>query len=97
MLGCVPAGNSGLGTPTGETTFLGTVTSVDIGDTDHPYLKWVVTLKIDRIDSGPSPGESFRYAIHSPSQEGIKVGQRYRISAKQVGDGYELLSRGRMD
>ena len=76
----------------GLTTFHGTVTSIDIGNTKHPYLKWVVTLAIDKVDSGPSPGKSFWFAIHSPSQEHVKVGQRYRIMATKNGDGYEVIS-----
>jgi len=81
----------------GEVTFLGTVTSVDVGNLNHPYLRWVVTLKIDKVVSGPSPGEGFWFAIHSPSQEGVKVGQRYRITANKNGDGYDLVSRDRVD
>lgn len=80
-----------------ETTFVGTVTSVDIGKTQHPHLKWVVTLAVDWVDSGPSPGESFWFAIHSPSQEGVKVGQRYRITARKKGDGYDLIAHNRVN
>lgn len=80
-----------------ESTFIGTVTGVDIGNVRHPYLRWLVTLKIDQVVSGPSPGEGFWFAIHSPSQEGLKVGQRYRISARKTKDGYELMSRARLD
>jgi hypothetical protein len=85
------------GAKAGEVTFLGTVTSVDIGNLHHPYLRWVVNLKIDKVISGPSPGEGFWFAIHSPSQEGIKAGQRYRITAKQNRDGYTLVLRQRVD
>jgi hypothetical protein len=78
-------------------TFVGTVTGVDPGNTDHPYLKWVVTLTIDEVLSGPPPGLSFWFAIHSPSQEGVKVGQRYRIAAKKNVDGFDVISHDRAD
>jgi hypothetical protein len=80
-------------TNSNESTFLGTVTSIDIGNTKHPYLKWVVTLSIDKVDSGPSPGTGFWFAIHSPSQEGVKVGQRYRLTVRKNDNGYELIPR----
>jgi hypothetical protein len=76
-----------------ETTFLGTVTSVDPSNTDHPYLKWAVTLSVDKVESGPSPGKGFWFAIHSPSQDGVKVGQRYRLTVRKNGNGYKLISR----
>jgi hypothetical protein len=81
----------------GEVTFLGTVTSVDIGNLHHPYLRWVVTLTIDNVISGDSPGEGFWFAIHSPSLEAVKVGQRYRITAIKDRDGFELVSRQRVE
>jgi hypothetical protein len=81
----------------GEVTFLGTVTSVDIGNLHHPHLRWVVNLKIDKVVSGPSPGEGFWFAIHSPTLDGVKVGQRYRITANKGRDGYTVVSRERVD
>jgi hypothetical protein len=78
-------------------TFLGTVTSVDIRNLHHPSLRWVVNLKIDKVESGSYPGTDFWFAIHSPSQEGVKVGQRYRITAHKSGDGYTVFSREQVD
>jgi hypothetical protein len=80
-----------------DVTFLGTVTNVDIGNLHHPYLRWVVNLKIDKVVSGPSPGEGFWLAIYSPSVEGIEVGQRYRITANKSRDRYTLVSSQRVD
>ncbi len=60
----------------GESTFLATVTRVEINDVHHPYLNWVVVLGVDKLTLGPPVGEGFWFAIHSPSQEGVKVGQR---------------------
>jgi hypothetical protein len=72
-----------------ETTFLGTVTKIDIGNTRHPVLRWVVTLRIDKVINGKLPGETFRLAIHSPSQEGIEPGHQYRMLVRKRGDGYD--------
>jgi hypothetical protein len=76
-----------------DTDFLGTVTGIDIGDVRHPYLRWNVTVKIDEVLSGHRPGDSFWFAIHSPSQENIKVGQRLRIRARKTAEGYVVESR----
>ncbi len=81
----------------GESTFLATVTRVEIGDVHHPYLNWVVVLRVNKLTSGPPVGEGFWFAIHSPSQEGVKVGQRYKIVARKIDGGYEIVSRDRMN
>lgn len=81
----------------GESTFLATVTRVDIGDVHHTHLRWVVVLKVDKLISGPAVGEGFWFAIHSPSQEGVKVGQRYKVVARKMDGGYEIVSRDRMN
>jgi hypothetical protein len=108
LSGCMPsggttsipvAGRAGATAPAnpGESTFLATVTRVEIGDVHHPYLRWVVVLKVDRLISGSPVGDGFWFAIHSPSQEGVKVGQRYQIVARKKGDGYDIVSRTRMN
>jgi hypothetical protein len=76
-----------------RTTFSGTITGIDIGDVRHPYLRWVVTVRVDEVLSGHRPGDSFWFAIHSPSQEGLKVGRRLVIRARKTSDGYEVESR----
>jgi hypothetical protein len=78
-------------------TFLGTVTDVDIRNLHHPSLWWVVNLKIEKVESGSYPGTDFWFAIHSPSQENVKVGQRYRIIAYKSGEGYTVFSREQVD
>jgi hypothetical protein len=77
----------------GASTFLATVTRVEPGNVRDPYLKWTVTLTVDQVVSGPSPGTGFWFAIHSPSQDGVKVGDRYKITALKKGNGYEIISR----
>jgi hypothetical protein len=74
-----------------ETLFLGTVTRIDNvgGATDDPRLRWVVTLKIDKVIQGRLPMETFQLAIHSPSQEGVELGRQYRISVRRISAGYD--------
>ncbi len=81
----------------GESTFIGTVTSIGMLAEYHPYLKFAVNLKIDTVESGPSPGNGFWFAIHSPSMERVKEGQRYRIVANKGVDGWTLVSRKRLN
>ena len=94
--GCGPSG-SAKSAPTPPipraSTFLATVTSVEPDNPSHPYLKWTVTLTVDKVVSSPSPGAGFWFAIHSPSQDHVRVGNRFKITAVKKGDGYEILSR----
>jgi len=72
-----------------EAVFLGTVTRIDnLGHIPDPFLRYVVTLKIDKVTQGSLPMETFQLAIHSPSREGVELGQRYRISVRRSGAGY---------
>jgi hypothetical protein len=85
------------GRNTDDVTFTGTVTSVEIANLEHPYLKWVVTLAVDEVRSGASPGKSLWFAIHSPTLEGAEVGGRYLITAKKnTGGGYDVISHDRL-
>jgi hypothetical protein len=73
-----------------ESVFHGTVTRIDIiGHTHNPLLRWVVTLKIDKMIRGSLPVATFQLAIHSPSQEGVELGHQYRISVRKSKAGYD--------
>jgi hypothetical protein len=73
-----------------ETVFLGTVTRIDnLGHTPDPVLRYVVTLKIDKVIRGRLPIETFQLGIHSPSREGVELGHRYRISVRRSGARYD--------
>jgi hypothetical protein len=73
-----------------ETVFLGTVTRIDnMGDTPDPFLRYLVTLKIDNVIRGRLPMETFQLAIHSPSQEGVELGHQYRIPVRRSRAGYD--------
>jgi hypothetical protein len=76
-----------------EMVFLGTVTRIDNTATQNPLLRWVVTLKIDKMIQGNLPMETFQLAIHSPSQEGVELGHQYRISVRKSGAGYDYCGR----
>jgi hypothetical protein len=72
-----------------ETVFLGTVARIDnLGHTPDPFLRYVVTLKMDKVIRGRLPMDTFQLAIHSPSREGVELGHRYRISVRRSGAGY---------
>jgi hypothetical protein len=81
----------------GEATFIATVTSIELLPKRDPYFRFVVNLNVDNVVSGPSPGNGFRFAIHSPSQERVKEGKRFRIVASKGADGWTLISRKRLD
>ena len=72
-----------------ETAFLGTVTRIDnLGHTPDPFLRYVVTLKIDKVIQGSLPMQTLQLAIHSPSREGVELSHQYRISVRRSGVGY---------
>ena len=39
----------------------------------------------------------FWFLIHSPSQEHIEVGQRYKMTVEKTGDGYDIVSQIRQE
>jgi hypothetical protein len=78
------------------TVFLGTITDIDPSNTRHPFLKWAVIVRVDEVVSGPRPGDKFWFAIHSPSQEGLEVGQRVRIRARKTAEGFAFRSYSRV-
>ncbi len=97
--GCGPSGCAGsapISTDPGALTFVGTVTSIEPSALHQRNLSWKVILRVDEVISGRSPGPAFWFAIHSPSQEDVQVGYRYRIRADQKGDEYELIGYARI-
>jgi hypothetical protein len=83
-----------LANQTDEAVFLGTVTRIDnIGHARNPLLRWVVTLKIDKLIQGRLPMDTFQLAIHSPSREGVELGHQYRISVRKSKAGYDYCGQ----
>jgi hypothetical protein len=78
------------------TVFLGMITAIDPSNVRHPYLKWAVIVRVDEVVAGPRPGDAFWFAIHSPSEEGLKVGQRLRIRARKTAEGFAFRSYARV-
>ena len=76
-----------------DTVFLGTVTRIDIGRKSDPFVRWAVTLKIDKVIQGSLPMRTFQLAINSPSQEGVELRQQYRLSVRRSADGYAYCGR----
>jgi hypothetical protein len=78
-----------------RTTFSGTITGIEIGNVRHPHLLWIVSMKVDEVLSGHRPADPFRFAVHSPSQENLKVGRRVTIRARREADRYVVESHSR--
>lgn len=75
--------------PTKDLLLVVTVTAMK--DTaDDMKRPWVVSTKVEKILSGELPGQTFRFAINSPRQAGLKVGKRYTIPARWTGKDYEV-------
>jgi hypothetical protein len=66
------------------------VTVTAMKDTDELRKPWLVSTKVVKVLSGELPGGTFQFAIHSPAQAGLKVGNRYTIPAHWTGDAYEV-------
>jgi hypothetical protein len=73
-----------------DLTFLGTITSIEVASTGDPLRKFRVTTKVDEVLSGHLSGKKFSFAIHSPSQSGVEVGQQIRIQALATAEGYSV-------
>ena len=67
--------------------FFGTVTRIESGGID-PLKPFVVTTSVDRVLVGHVSGRRFQFAVHSPSQSGLQVGQRYTVKADHTAGGY---------
>jgi len=58
---------------------------------EHPHLKWLVKLKIEKVNSGHFEGKIFSFAIHSPTKAGIAVGGRYVLHLSHIEGGRYLV------
>jgi len=66
--------------------FVGTVTK--IYPVEGLLERWAILVHVDRVVSGEFSGTTFTFAIHSPSQAGLKVGRAYPVKAKWTDKGY---------
>jgi hypothetical protein len=70
--------------------FLGTVQSIASSTIPQSLANWVVTFRVDRIESGEFDGKTFSFRIHSPSKSGLETGRQYVVEAMRTGAGYEV-------
>lgn len=76
-----------------ESTFIGSVAGIEITNPDDPIRRWTVTLTVDHVVSGVSPGAVLRLPpVHSPSQEGLVVGRHFTVRVRKQDHRYEVLS-----
>lgn len=63
----------------------------DIIPSPEPQMgtkNWVVSLRVERVESGTPPSGSVDFRIHSPARAGLEKGKRYRIHALAQQGGY---------
>ncbi len=70
--------------------FLATVDRIDYSPLVNSDLNWAIYMKVNRVLSGPSPGETFPFRVRNPTREGIEVGRKFRIRAVPFGPGYRI-------
>jgi|KBSMisStaDraftv2_1062788.scaffolds.fasta_scaffold860337_2 hypothetical protein len=68
--------------------FIGKVTAIGTAKTGDPRRNWIVSTSVEKVLSGTFSGETFDFAIHSPSRAGLEVGKSYKIPARWTGTGY---------
>jgi hypothetical protein len=70
--------------------FLATVDRIEYSPLVNSDLNWTIYMKVDRVLSGPSPGDTFPFRVRNPTREGLEVGRKFRIKAVPFGPGYRL-------
>ena len=70
--------------------FLATVDRIEYSPLTNSDLNWTIYMNVDRVLSGPSPGETFSFRVRNPTREGIEVGRKFRVRAVPFGAGYRL-------
>jgi hypothetical protein len=73
-----------------DLVFLGTVQSIESSIVPQSLANWVVTFRVDRIQSGEFGGKTFSFRIHSSSKSGLETGKQYVVEATRTDAGYEV-------
>ena len=73
-----------------DLVFLGTVQSIESSTIPQSRANWVVTFRVDRIQSGEFGGKTFSFRIHSPSKSGLETGRQYVVEATRTTTGYAV-------
>lgn len=75
---------------TPASTFIATVERIAYSPLVNSDLNWIVDVKVERVFSGPSPGETFSFRVRNPTRQGIEVGRSFRIRAVPSGRHYRV-------
>ena len=70
--------------------FLGTVDRITYSPLVDSDLNWLVSMKVERVISGPDPGPAFSFRVRNPTRDGIEVGRTFRTRAVPSGRGYRI-------
>lgn len=73
-----------------DLVFLGTVQAIESSTIPQSRANWVVTFRVDRMESGHFDGKTFSFRIHSPSLSGLETGKQYVVEATRTDAGYEV-------
>lgn len=73
-----------------DLVFVGTVESIEASPLPQSLANWVVTFRVDRIESGNFGGTTFSFRIHSPVKSGLEVGKQYLVEATRTDAGYTV-------
>ncbi len=71
-------------------TFIATVERIAYSPLVNSDLNWIIDLKVERVLSGPSPGETFFFRVRNPTRQGIEVGRSFQIRAVPSGRHYRV-------
>ena len=71
-------------------TFVATVERIAYSPLVNSDLNWIIDLKVERVLSGPSPGETFFFRVRNPTRQGIEVGRSFQIRAVPSGRYYRV-------
>ena len=91
LMGCTAARGPEAATKSNpDLVFLGTVESIQASPVSQSLANWVVTFRIDRVESGDFYGKTFSFRIHSARKSGLEAGKQYVVEATKTETGYAV-------
>lgn len=73
-----------------DLVYMGKVRDIRPSPLPQSRLNYVVTTTVEKVLSGPTPGKTFSFRIHSPARAGLQIGRVYRIQAAWIPQGYRV-------
>ena len=88
---CATAGGSdATPKPKPDLVFVGTVESIQASPLPQSLANWIVTFRVDRVESGTFTAKTFSFRIHSPSIAGLETQGQYVVEAMRTDAGYAV-------